>query len=124
MSGVDQPIVIAQSGYHVGHQRSWRPAEEEGFVKEEGLERYAYEPGGLIPAEFEADALGLQMWERGVDIVTAVNVWSAIIQRARRGAARVSPGESARRLVRNRPPQSSVHVRSGDAPAPGHLQRR
>jgi len=83
MSGVDQPIVIAQSGYHVGHQRSWRPAEEQGFVKEEGLERYIYEPGGLIPAKFEAEALGLQMWERGVDIVTAVNVWSAIIQRSR-----------------------------------------
>jgi ABC-type nitrate/sulfonate/bicarbonate transport system substrate-binding protein len=83
MSGVDQPIVIAQSGYHVGHMRSWRPAEEQGFVKEEGLERYVYEPGGLIPAKFEADALALQMWERGVDIVTAVNVWSAIMQRAR-----------------------------------------
>ncbi|MEA2641749.1 MAG: hypothetical protein QOF51_3143 [Chloroflexota bacterium] len=83
MSGVDQPIVIAQSGYHVGHQRSWRPAEEQGFVKEEGLVHYAYEDGGLIPARFEADALGLQMWERGVDIVTAVNVWSAITQRAR-----------------------------------------
>ena len=83
MSGVDQPLVIAQSGYHVGHQRSWRPAEEQGFVKEEGLTRYVYEPGGLIPAKFEADALGLQMWERGVDVVTAVNVWSAVIQRAR-----------------------------------------
>jgi ABC-type nitrate/sulfonate/bicarbonate transport system substrate-binding protein len=83
MSGVDQPIVIAQSGYHVGHMRSWRPAEEQGFVKEEGLTRYIYEPGGLIPAKFEADALGLQMWERGVDIVTAVNVWSAIKQWAR-----------------------------------------
>jgi len=63
--------------------RSWRPAEEQGFVKEEGLDDYVYEPGGLIPAKYEADALGLQMWERGVDIVTAVNVWSAIIQRAR-----------------------------------------
>lgn len=83
MSGVDQPLFIAQSGYHVGHQRSWRPAEEQGFVREEGLERYVYDPHGLIPARFEAEALGLQMWERGVDIVTAVNVWSAIIQRAR-----------------------------------------
>src|SRR6266571_9490093 len=63
--------------------RSWRPAEEQGFVKEENLDRYVYEPGGLIPAKYEADALGLQMWERGVDIVTAVNVWSAVIQRAR-----------------------------------------
>ena len=83
MSGVDQPLVIAQSGYHVGHMRSWRPAEEQGFVQEEGLERYVYDPYGLIPAKFEADALALQMWERGVDIVTAVNVWSAIIQRSR-----------------------------------------
>ena len=30
MSGVDQPLVIAQAGYHVGHMRSWRPAEEQG----------------------------------------------------------------------------------------------
>ncbi len=83
MSGLDKPIVIAQSGYHVGHERSWRAAEEQGFVKEEGLERYVYEPGGLVPARFESEALGLQMWERGVDIATAVNVWSAVIQRAR-----------------------------------------
>lgn len=83
MSGVDQPIVIAQSGYHVGHERSWRAAEEQGFVEEEGLTRYVYEKGGLIPARFEAEALGLQMWERGVDIVTAVNVWSAVTQRSR-----------------------------------------
>jgi ABC-type nitrate/sulfonate/bicarbonate transport system substrate-binding protein len=83
MSGLDQSLVIAQSGYHVGHERSWRAAEEQGYVKEEGLENYVYEPGGLIPARFEADALGLQMWERGVDVATAVNVWSAIKQRAR-----------------------------------------
>jgi len=83
MSGLDQPLVIAQSGYHVGHERSWRAAQEQGYVKEEGLENYVYEAGGLIPARFEADALGLQMWERGVDIATAVNVWSAITQRAR-----------------------------------------
>lgn len=83
MSGLDQPIVVAQSGYHVGHERSWRAAEEQGYVREEGLERYVYESRGLIPARFEAEALGLQMWERGVDIATAVNVWSAVIQRAR-----------------------------------------
>lgn len=83
MSGIDQPLVIAQSGYHVGHERSWRAAEEQSYVKEEGLERYVYYPGGLIPAKFEADALGLQMWERGVDVATGVNVWSAVTQRAR-----------------------------------------
>ena len=83
MSGLDQPLVIAQAGYHVGHERSWRAAEEQGFVKDEGLDRYVYQPGGLIPARFEADALGLQMWERGVDVATAVNVWSALVQRSR-----------------------------------------
>jgi YD repeat-containing protein len=80
---VNQPLFIAQSGFHVGHERSWRAAEAQGFPKEEGLERYEYDPHGLIPARFEADALGLQMWERGVDIATAVNVWSVILHRAR-----------------------------------------
>jgi YD repeat-containing protein len=83
LSGTDQPLFIAQSGFHVGHERTWRAAEEQGFVREEGLERYLYDPHGLIPARFEADALGLQIWERGVDVATAVNVWSAILQRAR-----------------------------------------
>lgn len=75
-------MVIANSSYHTGHERSWLAAEEQGFVKEEGLERYVYERGGLIPAQWEAEALGRQMWERGVDVVPAVNVWSAIKQRA------------------------------------------
>lgn len=83
MSGLDQPIVIANSCYHVGHERSVRVAEEQGFFKEEGLERYVIDRGGLIPAEWEHEALGRQMWERGVDIATAVNVRPAIAQRAR-----------------------------------------
>lgn len=83
MSGVDQPIVIAQSGYHVGHERSWRAAEEQGFVKEEGLERYVYWKSGLIPERWEPEALGEVMWERGVDIATAVDVRAAVIQRSR-----------------------------------------
>lgn len=83
MSGIDQPIVIANSGYHVGHERSWRAAEEHGFVKEEGLESYVYERGGLIPERWEPFVLGEVMWERGVDIATAVDVRAAITQRAR-----------------------------------------
>jgi len=63
VSGLDQPIIIANSNYHVGQERSWRAAEEQGFVKEEGLDRYVYERGGLIPGQWEFDGLGRQMWE-------------------------------------------------------------
>jgi len=83
MSGLDQPIVIANSSYHTGHERSWLAAEEQGFIREEGLERYVYLRGGLVPAQWEPEALGRAMWERGVDIAPSVNVWSAIRQRAR-----------------------------------------
>ena len=83
MSGLDQPIVIANSCYHVGHERSVRVAEDQGFFKEEGLEPYLIDRGGLVPAEWEHEALGRQMWERGVDIATAVTVRAAIAQRAR-----------------------------------------
>jgi len=85
MSGVDQPVVIANSNYHVGQERSWRAAEEQGFVKEEGLDRYVYQAGGLIPGKCEFHQLARQMWERGVDIVTAVDARAAVLQRARGG---------------------------------------
>ncbi|HZT08009.1 MAG TPA: hypothetical protein VFC51_13340 [Chloroflexota bacterium] len=83
MSGLDQPIVIANSNYHVGQERSFRVAEEQGFLREEGLDRYVYERGGLIPGRWEFEALGQVMWERGVDIATAVDVRAAVLQRAR-----------------------------------------
>lgn len=82
MSGLDQPIVIANSCYHVGHERSFRAAEEQGYLKDEGLERYVYERGGLIPGQLEAEGLGQIMWERGVDVATAVDVRAAVVQRA------------------------------------------
>jgi ABC-type nitrate/sulfonate/bicarbonate transport system substrate-binding protein len=75
-------MVIANSSYHTGHERSWLAAERQGFVKEEGLDRYTYLRGGLIPAQWEAEALGRTMWERGVDVSPSVNVWAAIKQRA------------------------------------------
>jgi ABC-type nitrate/sulfonate/bicarbonate transport system substrate-binding protein len=83
MSGLDQPIVIANSCFHVGHERTFRAAEEQGFFEEEGLDRYVYERGGLVPEKWEHEVLGQIMWERGIDIATAVDVRAAILQRAR-----------------------------------------
>ena len=83
MSALDQPILIANSGYHVGHLRSIQAAEDQGFFREEGLPAYETERNGLIPGPLERQGLALVMKERGVDIATAVNIQSAIIQRAR-----------------------------------------
>lgn len=102
MSGLDLPMVIANASYHTGHERSWLAADEQGFAKEEGLERHVYLRGGLIPAEWEAQALGRVMWERGVDISPSVNVWSAIMQRARGEDVYIVGGwrvQSAPRLI-------------------------
>ena len=83
MSAMDQPILIANCNYHVGHQISVRAAEEQGFFKQEGLTDYVYECGGLVPGPFEVDALPRVMKERGIDIATAVNVETIVQQRAR-----------------------------------------
>jgi ABC-type nitrate/sulfonate/bicarbonate transport system substrate-binding protein len=83
MSGLDQSLLIATTGYHVGHQRSIRAAEEQGYFKEEGFANYVYDYRGLIPGPFERDGLALQMKEHGVDIACGANVDSAILQRAR-----------------------------------------
>lgn len=85
MSDLAQPILIANSGYHVGHQMSIRVAEEQGFFAEEGLTRYEYDWKGLIPGPLEREGLALVMKEHGVDIAPAVNVESLVMQR-RRGA--------------------------------------
>jgi hypothetical protein len=37
MSTLDQPILIANSNYHVGHQVAIFVAKEQGFFSEEGL---------------------------------------------------------------------------------------
>lgn len=83
MSGLDQPIVIANCNFHVGHERSVRVAEEQAFFEEEGLGDYVYQAGGLLPGHCEFEGLGDQMWERGVDIATAVDARAAVVQRAR-----------------------------------------
>jgi len=83
VSGLDQALLIATTGYHVGHQRSIRVAEEQGYFREEGFGSYVYDYRGLIPGPFERDGLALQMKEHGVDIACGANVDSAILQRAR-----------------------------------------
>ena len=85
MSTVDQPLLIANVNYHVGHWVAIFVAEEQGFFKEEGFTRYEYERSGLLPGPCERDALALAIKEHGVDIATAVDAESAIAQR-RQGA--------------------------------------
>ena len=82
MSILDQNILIANVNYHVGHWVAIYVAEEQGFFKEEGLARYEYERGGLLPGPCEHQALALAIKEHGVDIATAVDTESAIVQRA------------------------------------------
>ncbi|HZD40714.1 MAG TPA: ABC transporter substrate-binding protein [Terriglobales bacterium] len=83
MSVPDQPLLIANVNYHVGHWVAIYTAEEQGFFKEEGLTAYEYDRGGLLPGPWESMGLGLAMKEHGVDIATAVDTESAILQRVR-----------------------------------------
>ena len=82
MSILEQNILIANVNYHVGHWVAVYVAEEQGFFKEEGLKSYEYERGGLLPGPCEHMALALAIKEHGVDIATAVDTESAIVQRA------------------------------------------
>jgi ABC-type nitrate/sulfonate/bicarbonate transport system substrate-binding protein len=82
MSVQEQNILIANVNYHVGHWVAIYVAEEQGFFKEEGLARYEYERGGLLPGPVEHQVLGLALKEHGVDIAPAVDTESAITQRA------------------------------------------
>jgi hypothetical protein len=82
VSGIDQPLLIANVNYHIGHEISIRAAEEQGFFREEGLSSYVYQAGGVIPGPYERDGLPLALEERGIDIATAVNVDTVISQRS------------------------------------------
>jgi len=82
MSTTDQPLLIANSNYHVGQQVAVYVASEQGYFKEEGLEKFDYDGRGLIPVTIEKQGLGPAMVEHGVDIVTAVDVSAAIYQRS------------------------------------------
>lgn len=81
MSALDQPILIANSNYHVGHQVAIAVAQERGFFREEGLADYIYDSGGLIPGPLEREGLAMAMKNRGVEIATAVDIEAAIYQR-------------------------------------------
>lgn len=82
MSTLDQPLLIANSNYHVGHQIAIFVAKEQGYFREEGFKEYEYESGGLIPGPLEREGLALTIKNRGVDIAIAVDVEAAIYQRA------------------------------------------
>ena len=82
MSTLDQPILIANSNYHVGHQVAIFVAEEQGFFNQEGLKEYEYDARGLIPGPLERDGLAMAIINHGVDIATAVDVEAAIYQRS------------------------------------------
>src|SRR5438094_10210666 len=82
MNVLDQPLLIANVNYHVGHWVAIYVAEEQGFFKEEGLTRYEYERAGLLPGPWERAGLGLAIKEHGVDIATPGDTESAITQRA------------------------------------------
>ncbi len=83
MSALDQPLLIANSNYHVGHQIAIFVAEEQKYFHEEKFGEYKYDAGGLIPGPLERDGLALAMKNRGVDIAPAVDVEAAIAQRAK-----------------------------------------
>jgi sulfonate transport system substrate-binding protein len=82
MSTLDQPLLIANSNYHVGHQVAIFVAKEQGFFSEEGLKEYEYDPRGLIPGPVEREGLAMAITNHGVDIATAVDVEAAIYQRS------------------------------------------
>jgi ABC-type nitrate/sulfonate/bicarbonate transport system substrate-binding protein len=82
MSTLDQPILIANSNYHVGHQIAIFVAKEQGFFSEEGLKEFDYDSRGLIPGPIERDGLAMAIKNHGVDIAPAVDVEAAIYQRS------------------------------------------
>ncbi|MBM4298962.1 MAG: hypothetical protein FJ143_14600 [Deltaproteobacteria bacterium] len=71
MSTLDQPILIANSNYHVGHQVAIAVAREQKYFIEEGLKEFDYHSGGLIPGPLEKDGLAMAIKNRGVDIALA-----------------------------------------------------
>ena len=82
MSTLDQPILIANSNYHVGHQVAIFVAKEQWFFSQEGLKDFEYDSRGLIPGPLEREGLALAIKNHGVDIAPAVDVEAAIYQRA------------------------------------------
>jgi hypothetical protein len=82
MSTLDQPLLIANSNYHIGQQVAVIVADKQGFFREERFDNYDYDGRGLIPGSLEREGLAMAMDEHGVDIVTAVDIESAIYLRS------------------------------------------
>lgn len=82
MSTLDQPLLLANCNYHVGHQIAMGVAREQGYFREEGFNQFDYDSRGLIPGPLEREGLGAVLKNAGVDIATAVDVEAAIYQRA------------------------------------------
>jgi ABC-type nitrate/sulfonate/bicarbonate transport system substrate-binding protein len=82
MSTLDQPILIANSNYHVGHQIGIFVAKEQDFFRDEGLREFDYDSHGLIPGPIEWEGLAMAIKNHGVDIAPAVDVEAAIYQRS------------------------------------------
>jgi len=82
MSTLDQPILIANSNYHVGHQIAIFVAKEQSFFTDEGLKEFDYDSRGLIPGPIEREGLAMAIKNHGVDIAPAVDVEAAIYQRS------------------------------------------
>jgi hypothetical protein len=52
MSALDQPLLIANSNHHVGHQIAVFVAEEQGFFQAEELPACRYDPRRVNPRAF------------------------------------------------------------------------
>lgn len=81
MSTLDQPLLVATMGYHVGHTVSVHVAREQGFFREESLGDFEFDGRGLLPRLFEREALALSMYERGVDLALGAGPATAFYQR-------------------------------------------
>lgn len=81
MSTLDQPMLVATMGYHVGHTVSVYVAQEQGFFRDEGLANFEFDGRGLLPRPFEREALALSMYERGVDLALGADPATVFYQR-------------------------------------------
>ena len=97
MSTLDQPLLIANSNYHVGQQMSIRIAEERGYFREEGLADYLYEWRGLIPGPLEGR--GLALVEDGRDVHGRGDVHAVLLHDARQPQVFERPRNEAAMLV-------------------------
>jgi ABC-type nitrate/sulfonate/bicarbonate transport system substrate-binding protein len=82
MSSVLHPsILVVNSFYHVGHVVPFYIAHEQGFFREEGLVHYEHGTWSLLPHALERDGLALAIRDHGADVVTSVDIASALAQR-------------------------------------------